>query len=280
LVLINPNSRNGKADLRPALDLLRSGGIELVELPDPQALGRAVATQREADLVIVGGGDGTLNAAADSVIASGLPLGILPLGTANDLARTLELPTDPAAAAEVFLAGRTRQIDLGRINGKPFFNVASLGLSIDVARAMTGETKRRWGVLGYPLAFWRASRRRRSFRADIRCDQERRRVHSVQIWVGNGRHFGGGMTVAADATIDDGMLDLVSLAPRGFWGLILTSPLLRWGHHDDPRVRHWRGTEIEIHTHRPMPINTDGELTTETPARIEVDPKAITVFTP
>jgi diacylglycerol kinase family enzyme len=88
------------------------------------------------------------------------------------------------------------------------------------------------------------------------------------------------MTVAADATIDDGMLDLVSLAPRGFWGLILTSPLLRWGHHDDPRVRHWRGTEIEIHTHRPMPINTDGELTTETPARIEVDPKAITVFTP
>jgi YegS/Rv2252/BmrU family lipid kinase len=280
LVLINPNSRNGKADLRPALDLLRGGGIKLVELPDPQALGRADATQREADLVIVGGGDGTLNAAADSVIASGLPLGILPLGTANDLARTLELPTDPAAAAEVILAGRTRQIDLGRINGKPFFNVASLGLSIDVARAMTGETKRRWGVLGYPLAFWRASRRRRSFRADIRCDQERRRVHSVQIWVGNGRHFGGGMTVAADATIDDGMLDLVSLAPRGFWGLILTSPLLRWGHHDDPRVRHWRGTEIEIHTHRPMPINTDGELTTETPARIEVDPKAITVFTP
>jgi YegS/Rv2252/BmrU family lipid kinase len=280
LVLINPNSRNGKADLRPALDLLRDGGIELVELSDPQVLGHAVATQREAGLVIVGGGDGTLNAAAEGVVACGLPLGVLPLGTANDLARTLSLPTDLAAAAEVILAGRTRQIDLGRINGKPFFNVASMGLSIDVARAMTGETKRRWGVLGYPLAFWRASQRRRSFRADIRCDQERRRLHSVQIWVGNGRHFGGGMTVATDAAIDDGMLDLVSLAPRGFWGLILTSPLLRWGHHDDPRVRHWRGTEIEIHTHRPMPINTDGELTTETPARIEVDPKAITVFTP
>jgi YegS/Rv2252/BmrU family lipid kinase len=280
LVLINPNSRNGKADLRPALDLLRDGGIELVELSDPQALGHAVATQRDAGLVIVGGGDGTLNAAAEGVVACGLPLGVLPLGTANDLARTLSLPTDLAAAAEVILAGRTRQIDLGRINGKPFFNVASMGLSIDVARAMTGETKRRWGVLGYPLAFWRASQRRRSFRADIRCDQERRRLHSVQIRVGSGRHFGGGMTVATDAAIDDGMLDLVSLAPRGFWGLILTSPLLRWGHHDDPRVRHWRGTEIEIHTHRPMPINTDGELTTETPARIGVDPKAITVFTP
>jgi YegS/Rv2252/BmrU family lipid kinase len=280
LVLINPNSRNGKADLRPALDLLRDGGIELVELSDPQVLGHAVATQREAGLVIVGGGDGTLNAAAEGVVACGLPLGVLPLGTANDLARTLSLPTDLAAAAEVILAGRTRQIDLGRINGKPFFNVASMGLSIDVARAMTGETKRRWGVLGYPLAFWRASQRRRSFRADIRCDQERRRLHSVQIWVGNGRHFGGGMTVATDAAIDDGMLDLVSLAPRGFWQLLLTSPLLRWGHHHDPRVRHWRGTEIEIHTHRPMPVNTDGEVTTETPARVEVVPKGITVFVP
>jgi len=282
LVLINQNSRRGQEDLDPALDVLRGGGIALVDLPghDPRALAQAAAEHPEADLLIVGGGDGTMNAAADGVIESGLPLGILPLGTANDLARTLGLPTDLAAAANVIVAGRTQPIDLGRINGKPFFNVASMGLSTDVARAMAGETKRRWGVLGYPIAFWRASQRRRSFRADIRCDQERRRLHSIQIWVGNGRHFGGGMTVAADAAIDDGLLDLVSLAPRGFWQLILTSPLLRWGHHGDERVRHWRGTEIEIHTHRTMPVNTDGELTTQTPARIEVVPKAIRVFVP
>ncbi len=282
LVLINQNSRRGKADLGPALAVLRDGGIALVDLSghDPRALAQAVAAHPDADLVIVGGGDGTLNAAADGVIACGLPLGILPLGTANDLARTLGLPTDLAAAANVILAGRTQPIDLGRINGQPFFNVASLGLSIEVARAMTAETKRRWGVLGYLLAFWRAARRRRSFRADVRCDQRRKRIHSIQIWIGNGRHFGGGMTVAADAAIDDGMLDLVSLAPRRFWHLILTSPLLRWGYHGDPRVRHWRGTEIEIHTHRPMPVNTDGEVTTATPARIEVVPKAIKVFVP
>lgn len=280
LVLINRNSRSGNADLEPALDVLRAGGLALVDLSghDPRTLAEAFAAHPDAELVIVGGGDGTLNAAADGVIACGLPLGILPLGTANDLARTLGLPTDLDAAARIILAGRRHQIDLGRVNGKPFFNVASMGLSIDVARAMTGETKRRWGVLGYLIAFWRASRRRRSFRADIRCDQEHRRVHSIQIWVGNGRHFGGGMTVAADAAIDDGQLDLVSLAPRRFWHLILTSPLLRWGHHRDERVRHWRGTEIEIHTHRPMPVNTDGEVTTQTPARIEVVPKAITVF--
>jgi YegS/Rv2252/BmrU family lipid kinase len=283
LVLINRGSRQGDTDLGPALDLLRDAGLEVVEVSsdDHRRLQQAIDEHRGGvDRIIVGGGDGTLNAVADVLVESRLPVGILPLGTANDLARTLELPSDLAAAAAVIAAGTTRQIDLGCINGKHFFNVASLGLSTEVARELTRETKRRWGVLGYPLALWRAVHKRRSFRADIRCDQERRRLHSIQIWVGNGRHFGGGMTVATDARIDDGMLDLVSLAPRGFWQLILSSPQLLWGHHHDQRLRHWRGTEIEIRTRRPMPINTDGEVTTQTPAQIRVVPRALSVYVP
>ena len=116
--------------------------------------------------------------------------------------------------------------------------------------------------------------------ADIRCDEERRRVHSIQIWIGNGRHFGGGMTVAADARIDDGQLDLVSLAPRGLWQLVLSLPDLLRGHHRDERVRHWRGTEIEVRTQRPMPINTDGEVTTRTPANARIVPGAVSVYVP
>jgi YegS/Rv2252/BmrU family lipid kinase len=283
LVLINQGSRQGDADLRPALDLLRQAGLEVVEVSsdDHRRLQQAIAEHRDVvDRVVVGGGDGTLNALADALIETRLPLGVLPLGTANDLARTLDLPGDLAAAAAVIAEGRTRQIDLGCINGKHFFNVASLGLSTQVARELTRETKRRWGVLGYPLALWRAVHRRRSFRAEIRCDQERRRLHSIQIWIGNGRHFGGGMTIAENARIDDGMLDLVSLAPRGFWQLILSSPQLLSGHHHDQRLRHWRGTEIEIRTRRPMPINTDGEVTTQTPAHVRIVPKAISVYVP
>jgi YegS/Rv2252/BmrU family lipid kinase len=283
LVLINQGSRQGNADLRPAFDLLRQAGLEVIEVSsdDHRRLQQAVAEHREGvDRVVVGGGDGTLNALAESLIESRLPLGILPLGTANDLARTLELPSDLAAAAAVIIAGRTRQIDLGCINGKHFFNVASLGLSTQVARELTRETKRRWGVFGYPLALWRAVHKRRSFRAEIRCDQERRRLHSIQIWVGNGRHFGGGMTIAENARIDDGMLDLVSLAPRSFWQLILSSPQLLWGHHHDQRLRHWRGSEIEIRTRRPMPVNTDGEVTTQTPAQVHVVPRALAVYVP
>jgi len=283
LVLINRGSRQGDADLGPALDLLRQAGLEVVEVlsDDHRRLRQSIAEHRDGvDRVIVGGGDGTLNAVVDALLDSGLPLGVLPLGTANDLARTLDLPSDLAAAAAVIAAGRTRQIDLGCVNGKHFFNVASLGLSTQVARELDRETKRRWGVFGYPLALWRATRKRRSFRADIRCDGQRRRLHSIQIWIGNGRHFGGGMTVAMDASIDDGMLDLVSLAPRGLWRLVLSLPQLLSGHHPDQRLRHWRGIEIEIRTRRPMPINTDGEVTTQTPAQAHIVPKAISVYVP
>ena len=90
------------------------------------------------------------------------------------------------------------------------------------------------------------------------------------------------MTIAADAAIDDGMLDLVSLAPHGLAGADLSSAAIALGHApaDQRMVRHWRGCEIEIHTVRPMPINTDGEVTTQTPATISVVPKAIAVYVP
>jgi diacylglycerol kinase (ATP) len=283
LVLINRGSRQGDADLSPVLGLLRASGLEVVAVSsdDHSRLRQAIDEHRGAlDRIVVGGGDGTLNALADALVEMRVPVGVLPLGTANDLARTLGLPSDLAAAVAVIARGRTRQIDLGCVNGKHFFNVASLGLSTQVARELDRDTKRRWGVLGYPLALWRAARKRRSFRADIRCDQQRRRLHSIQIWIGNGRYFGGGMTVATNATIDDGMLDLVSLAPRSVWQLALSLPQLVSGRHEDQRLRHWRGTEIEIHTRRPMPINTDGEVTTQTPAHVRVVPEAISVYIP
>jgi diacylglycerol kinase (ATP) len=284
LLFTNAGSRQGAVDLAPASEALRAGGVRLLEQRPPEVgrLGAWIVEHRsEVDLVIIGGGDGTLNAAADALIETGLPLGILPLGTANDLARTLGIPADLGAAGRVIAAGRTRRIDLGRVNGKHFFNVASLGLSVQIARELDADVKRRFGVLGYPLTVWRVLRGRDTFRARIRCDQARLRLRAMQISIGNGRHYGGGMTIAADAAIDDGRLDLVSVAPQRLWELILSLPALRWGRHERAeRIRHWRCREIEIRTARPIPINTDGEVTTRTPARIVVVPKAISVFVP
>jgi YegS/Rv2252/BmrU family lipid kinase len=272
-------------DLAPALEVLREGGVHVLEErpPDVRQLGAWILDHRGvADLVIIGGGDGTLNAAAEALVEAGLPLGVLPLGTANDLARTLEIPADPIAASRVIVDGETHRIDVGCVNGKHFFNVASLGLSVHVARELGVEVKRRWGVLGYPLTVWRALGQHQWFRAEIRCNGQRARVRSIQISIGNGRHYGGGMTIAADAQIDDGMLDVVNVAPQGLLELIVNLPAFRWGRHDRaPRmVRHWRCCEIEIRTAQPMPINTDGEVTTQTPATIVVVPKAIEVHVP
>jgi diacylglycerol kinase (ATP) len=284
LLFVNVDSRQGAADVAPAIEALQAGGVRLLERrpPDVGQLGAWILEHRgDVDMVIIGGGDGTLNAAAEALVQTGLPLGILPLGTANDLARTLGIPTQLAGAARVIAEGCSHRIDLGRVNGKHFFNVASLGLSVHIARELRVDIKRRWGVLGYPLTLWRTVEAHRAFGAEIRCDETRMRLRAMQISVGNGRHYGGGMTIAADAEIDDGALDLVSLSPQGLWGLVANLPTLRWGWHGNGgQVRHWRCRELEIRTRRPVPINTDGEVTTHTPAKIDVVPGAIPVFVP
>ena len=121
---------------------------------------------------VVGGGDGTINAAAFGVIEAGLPLGILPMGTANDLARTLGIPSDIDGAARFIADGNTRRIDLGLVNGEPFFNVASLGLSAELAQKLTRDIKRRFGRLGYALVALNVLAHARPFRATIASETE------------------------------------------------------------------------------------------------------------
>jgi YegS/Rv2252/BmrU family lipid kinase len=230
---------------------------------------------------VLGGGDGTLSSAAPASIETGLPLGILPLGTANDLARTLELPLDPAAAAQVIVDGELRRIDVGEVNGKPFFNVASLGLSVSLTRELTHDLKQRWGKLGYAVATFRALSQARPFLAAIRSGDEVHKVRTLQIAVGNGRYYGGGIAVETEATIDDGCLNLYSLEFDHLWKLALVYPAFRKGRHGMWKdVRTLSCTEVEIRTGRPKKINTDGEITTETPAQFRVLRRSISVFVP
>lgn len=285
LVLVNRHSRSGAEGAGPALARLEAAGWRLL-LPEPERpedLPRAV---REAagrvDLVIAAGGDGTLHAILDALVATGLPLGILPLGTGNDLARTLGIPPEPEAAAAVLLAGRRRRIDLGRVNGIFFANVAGIGLGVEVTRALTRERKRRLGPLAWPLTLLQVVRDFRPFRARIRCeDGEMLRVWAVQIAVGNGRHYGGGMVVHEEAGITDGLLHLHVLRARAFWRLALQLPRFLHGIHDDPRVVRARsGQRFEIVTRPARSVTADGEIVTRTPALFEVVPRALEVYVP
>lgn len=123
LLLINRHSRKGEKSLPSAVESFYAHDMELIIKPvkHPDELGAVVREYRnQLDLVIVGGGDGTLNAVVDSLVETNLPLGILPLGTANDLARTLNLPLTMKEACDVIAKGNLKSIDLGRVNGKYF----------------------------------------------------------------------------------------------------------------------------------------------------------------
>ena len=149
VVLVNPGARRGGEAIDGILAKLTEAGVTLHEasLGTPAEIEARIRAAEgpdgPADCAIVCGGDGSLCRAAPGLIASSFTLGILPMGTANDLARTLGIPVELEAAAEVIVAGHQRRIDLGTVNGTPFFNVASIGLSAELARELSPGLKRR-----------------------------------------------------------------------------------------------------------------------------------------
>jgi diacylglycerol kinase (ATP) len=284
LVLLNPKARRGAEAREEVAEELSAKGFSVRFEPFgtlPEIARDIVRLRQEADLVVVCGGDGSVSSAAVAVMESGLPFGIIPLGTANDLARTLGIPIEIEGAAKVIAEGFTRLIDVGTVNGHAFFNVASMGISTDLAKGLDPLTKRRWGRLGYALSALKVIRKVRPFRAYIAEKGMRVGVRTYQIAVGNGRHYGGGNIVEANAAIDDGHLDLYSLEMGNIWKLALMLRSFRSGTHGAwSEVRTARCVEFDIETTKPMPVNADGEIVTSTPAHFKVHPKAMTVFAP
>ncbi len=283
LLFINPRSRSGRESRQLAIKELAARDIVVddVSTTPPGSLPDALRRSRASiDRLIVGGGDGTLNRLLESIIDLAVPVGILPLGTANDLAATLGIPPNLEKACDVIAAGNVRRIDLGVVNGKYFVNEGSLGLSTRIARDLDSQAKKRWGIWATLCNAARLALRSRQFIAHLRCDQTIHDVRTLQVTVGNGERFGG-LIKSADADIGDHQLDLYSLEAKSFWDTLALLPSLVCGRYSDcPGVRLERGREIEVRTKRPLPIYTDGELTAATPALFRVAPSALSVFAP
>ena len=284
LFLINRNARCGQEDFTELRERLTAGGLDLIEpkteISDTSGVIRKFG--RDVELIVLGGGDGTINRALNGLMEVQIPFGILPLGTANDLARTLELPTDLIAACDVILCGRTRRIDVGQVNGRLFLNVASIGLAAEVTRRLNRGAKSRWGVLAYLWAAIGAMVKGRSFSVEIRSGGEILRTRTWQISIGNGRSYGGGLTIHDKASIDDGLLDLYSLEVEHSWHLLPLIPAL-WRGELDPvlAVRTMHGTTFQIRPlSRPRSIIADGELIGKTPADFHLLPQALSVCVP
>lgn len=159
--------------------------------------------------------------------------------------------------------------------------MASIGFSADLAGELTADAKKKWGTVGYAIAAFRLLRRARPFTVTIEHDGTTEKVTTIQASVGNGRHYGGGMTVQEDATVDDGKLDFYSLEVDHWWRLVALLPALRRGTHGQAEdVRAFETTELKLSTRKPRAVNTDGELTTWTPAHFKVMPKAVRVLAP
>jgi diacylglycerol kinase (ATP) len=284
LLAINRNSRSGRLGIGTAAERLKAGGVDLIEAACERAgdLSPCIVSHRdEVDCVIVAGGDGTINAASRGLIETGLPLGVLPMGTANDFARSIGVPDDLEAAARVIVAGFTHKVDIGDVNGHPFFNVASVGLAVDLAKNLTSDRKRRFGRLSYAVTACNVLMQASPFHATLLIEDQTVMVKTLQIAVGNGRFYGGGNVIAADARIDDGFLDLYSLEFAQIWRMAMMIPTFHKGTHGAVReVRTARGASFEIVTRKPRPVNADGELVTQTPAVFTQKPLAVTVYVP
>lgn len=285
LLLCNPEARRGDDARARAAQAFAEFGVEILTVESSSAAqGRAAVTfhRDHIDFVAVAGGDGTVSNLLGAVVESHLPLGLVPLGTANDLARTLSIPTELEEACRVIAVGHTRSVDLGMANGKYFANAAGLGLQPEVARQVSATSKRWIGPLAYVPAAVAAYRRSRPFRARVTVQgQEPRTLETIQLTVGNGRFFGGGLVVDEEATIDDSALHLVHVPPIGAMRLLSLVPRLYSG-----TTRIAEGTwvtdaeVIDIETNRRLPVTLDGEPATETPVHFAIARRVLDIFVP
>lgn len=283
LVIANHPSGRRKEALEEALQVLRAHHFSCTqEAPsDPKRLHEVLRHGRaNHDVVVLAGGDGTLNLALPALRGEGAPLGILPMGTANDLARTLGLPLDPTEAALTIATGRVAYIDVGRVNGRHFFNVAHIGAGASARRFVTPERKHRWRVLAYPISLLQELRTTRPFLIKIQVDDQHRQLRAVHVAVGNGLYFGGGVPIAEDADIRDAHLNVSCIRAGGILGLLRALGAMLRGRPGPESVWRARGRHVELHTAKARRIIADGEEVSHTPAIFDVEAGAVPVLVP
>ena len=288
-VICNPSSGGGAYDpdeLRSELD-----GYELdwVQTEGPGDASEAAREWPEG-LLIVAGGDGTINDAVNGLGKAGFPegvtLGILPAGTGNDLAATLCIPDDPDEAEDVIRQGRVRTLDVARVRSQGieerfFINVATGGLGAEISDANEGELKKRWGKLSYLRASFEVAKDFDVKELDLYLDDELHRVRAVNVVVGNCRFAGGGWLAAPRANPEDGLLDVVIIEKLGLADLLQLAPasMARADYVGKEGVFSARAREIRVETQPPgLEFTVDGEVVGDEPARFSVVPGALKVI--
>jgi diacylglycerol kinase (ATP) len=288
-VICNPTSGGGAYDPHEIRDELDGMELDWIETKGPKDAVDA-AQHWEEGLLIVAGGDGTVNDVVNGLGRAGFPegvtLGILPAGTGNDLAATLCIPEEPELAEDVIRQNRERRLDVGRVRsegiGERFFiNVATGGLGAEISDANDEELKKRWGKLSYLRASLEVAKDFDVRDLTLYLDGEERRVKAVNIAVGNCRYTGGGWPATPKANPEDGLLDVVVIETLGVADLLELAPaaLAESDYLGSDGVLFVRAKEIRVETQPPgLEFTADGEIIGNEPARFSILPRALNVL--
>ena len=245
---------------------------------------RFVSEAQEVDLLIAGGGDGTLNEVLhglmDMSTVSRPSLGILPLGTANDFATACGIPTDPAKALELCMNGDEVSIDVGKANDHWFINAASSGFGAEITATTSPELKRLLGPAAYTVMGAILAINLHHYQGRVIVPEREITSSGPVAIVGNGRQTGGGIQVAPRACIDDGLLDVLVVRQISPTALLAAARELQQLPPDGEYVSYFQTPWIEVHPEETIPVNLDGEPLSFSSVRYEAVPKAIPVIVP
>jgi YegS/Rv2252/BmrU family lipid kinase len=286
VLVVNTLSRRGRHRYFEVLRLLQDDGfrpLRTYAVMDPHRLPEAIneALGLQPDLLVVGGGDGSLSEAVKHLAHRDVALGVLPLGTTNNFARSLGLPLDLASAVKVFSRGKVADIDLGMAGDRPFANLVSFGVSVEVAGTVKPWFKRALGRAAYPLTALTILPKHAPFRAFITVDGRRHELLTHQLNIANGGYHGG-RRIAADISIDNRRLAAYQLG-SGKRLRLIAETLIR------AASGHWvslaggpfvTGSEILLETEPSMAADVDGEVFLRTPLTIRAVPNGLRVMVP
>lgn len=241
-------------------------------------LARLAASEPGCKGVIAVGGDGTAFEVACGLMNTGVPLGIIPAGTGNDMIKTVSIPKKPLEALDFILTHEPRPVDVGGLNERLFLNVCGTGFDITVLEYTLAAKKYCRGLLPYLIGLIRGIAHYKPVQVRFTADGHTEEREIMLCSVANGRYFGGGIAICPEASADDGLLDLVIVEHQPRWKLPFLVPALLMGKIDEfSFTSHKRCENVEIYA-KDMRLNIDGEITSVDCARFTILQGALTLF--
>lgn len=285
MLLVNTHSRRGEELFSQSKTLLEERGFKFLgtyPIQNPKLLDMTMneIMREKPSLVILGSGDGTVSSVVGHLAYTDTVLGFLPLGTTNNFARSLELPLGLEDAVETINSGSVVEVDLGVINGSYFANIASIGISVEVAASVPAKLKQYAGRFAYALSGIPAFIGHEPFRSTIVTENTTFNIETHQLIIANGSYHSG-TEIASDASIDNARLAVFPIGDGGRLQLVRSFAHFILGRKGSQKEEQFiTAREVTILTDPPRDVEIDGEVKTTTPVRAAVAPKALKVLVP